>query len=124
MKMISRISEFIKFKGLSVRSFEQSIGASDGMIRRAINNGTDIQSKWITSIAEKYPQINLRWLIIGKGDMLAPNDLPTSSSDKMLLDKVIELTKENTILKEEIKRIGEQKKPIKTDYSVSRAAEP
>lgn len=68
--MIERLQEFIKNQGLSVRSFEQAISASDGMIRRAINNKTDIQSKWLSKIADNYPQLNLNWLITGKGDMI------------------------------------------------------
>lgn len=68
--MIERIEQFIRNQGLSVRAFEKTINASDGMIRRAINNNTDIQSKWITLIAEKYPHMNIEWLVTGKGSML------------------------------------------------------
>ena len=68
--MIERLSEFIKYLNISVRRFEQSISASDGMIRRAINNNTDIQSKWIQNISDKYPELNLGWLVTGKGEML------------------------------------------------------
>lgn len=68
--MIERIEQFIRNQGLSVRAFEKTIDASDGMIRRAINNNTDIQSKWISLIAEKYPHINIEWLVTGKGSML------------------------------------------------------
>ncbi|WP_455670485.1 S24 family peptidase [Phocaeicola faecalis] len=75
--MIERIEQFIKNQKISVRSFEQKILASDGMIRRAINNKTDIQSKWLVIIAENYPQLNLDWLITGKGTMLR-SDQPQS----------------------------------------------
>lgn len=68
--MIERLEEFIKNQCISVRSFEQTISASDGMIRRAINNKTDIQSKWLSKIADNYPQLNLNWLITGKGSMI------------------------------------------------------
>ena len=34
--MTGRLEQFIKNQGFSVRAFEISIGASDGMIRRAI----------------------------------------------------------------------------------------
>lgn len=68
--MIERLEEFIRNQGISVRSFEQTISASDGMIRRAINNKTDIQSKWLSKIADNYPQLNLNWLITGKGSMI------------------------------------------------------
>jgi hypothetical protein len=68
--MIKRLSEFIKKQGISVRAFEQKISASDGMIRRAISNNTDIQCKWMANIADNYPQLNLEWLLTGNGQML------------------------------------------------------
>ena len=68
--MIQRLKYFIESQNVSARAFEQKINASDGMIRRAIANNTDIQSKWITNVAENYPQLNLEWLITGEGDML------------------------------------------------------
>ena len=68
--MINRISEFIESQGISLRAFEQTIGASNGLIRKAIAKNTDIQSKWIESIVENYPHISLEWLITGQGGML------------------------------------------------------
>lgn len=73
--MIERLSQFIKNQGISVRYFEQIISASDGMIRRAITNKTDIQSKWIKNIADNYPDLNLEWLLTGKGEMLKHNQI-------------------------------------------------
>ena len=90
--MIRRIEEFIKYQGISVRAFEQAISASDGMIRRAINNGTDIQSKWITKIADNYPQLNLDWLITGEGKMLKcdNNSINQQSPNDSILLKLLE----------------------------------
>lgn len=68
--MIERINEFIENQGFSIRAFEQKISASNGLIRKAIANNTDIQSKWLTNIVENYPQINPEWLLTGKGAML------------------------------------------------------
>lgn len=68
--MIERLQQFIRNEGISVRAFEQSISTSDGLIRRAITNKADIQSRWLTAIAEKYPHLNIEWLITGKGNML------------------------------------------------------
>lgn len=70
--MISRIKEFIDHEGLTVRSFEQKIGASNGLIRKAIANNTDIQSKWISSIIDNFPHLNPDWLLTGEGKMLRP----------------------------------------------------
>ena len=80
--MIERLHEFIKNQGLTISEFEKSIGASDGLLRRAIKNKTDINSKWIVFISEKYPNLNLDWLIRFEGKMLrdiihATNCAPT-----------------------------------------------
>lgn len=68
--MTDRIRQFIDHQGISIRSFEQTIHASNGLIRKAITNGTDIQSKWITAIAGNFPQLDIEWLLTGKGVML------------------------------------------------------
>ena len=81
--MIERLSQFIQYQGVSVRAFEQSINASDGMIRRAIANKTDIQSKWLSVIAENYPNLNIDWLITGKGNMLKGKLSATTENDNV-----------------------------------------
>lgn len=55
---------------MTIGAMERSIGASKGVLSRAISNGTDIQSKWIQIIVENYPQYSPEWLLTGKGDML------------------------------------------------------
>lgn len=68
--MIERLSQFIDSLNVSVRQFEGKISASNGLIRKAIANKTDIQSKWIVRVAENFPQLNLDWLFTGQGEML------------------------------------------------------
>lgn len=83
--MIERLAQFIDYLDVSVRSFEKKIAASDGMIRRAINNNTDIQSKWMQNIADNYPELNIEWLLTGKGSMLKSEQTeiyPKSQEDK------------------------------------------
>lgn len=68
--MIERLAKFIDYQGISISSFEKIISASDGMIRRAIRNNTDIQSKWITKISDNFPELSIDWLVSGNGSML------------------------------------------------------
>ena len=49
---------------------ERTIGASKGVLSRAINNGTDIQAKWLSIIVENYPRYSTGWLLTGLGTML------------------------------------------------------
>lgn len=67
--ILSRIEEIAKTEGLSITAFERTIGASKGVLSRAINNGTDIQSKWIQTIVENYPRYSPKWLLTGVGEM-------------------------------------------------------
>ncbi len=68
--MLERIRKIIDNEGISVRAFEQRINASNGLIRKAIANNTDIYSKWIGNIVENFPQYSAEWLLTGKGQML------------------------------------------------------
>ena len=83
--ILSRIQEIASNEGIT-------IGASKGVLSRAINNGTDIQAKWLSIIVENYPRYSTGWLLTGAGSMLKddlngiqtadeanPSTLPTTS---------------------------------------------
>ncbi len=69
--ILSRIQDIASNEGITIGALERKIGASKGVLSRAINNGTDIQSKWVQTIVENYPQYSTRWLMTGVGDMLS-----------------------------------------------------
>ncbi|GAA0885612.1 hypothetical protein GCM10009120_42110 [Sphingobacterium siyangense subsp. cladoniae] len=71
--VLKRIKIVADREGMSVSAFEATIGASKGVFTRALANGTDIQSKWLINLVEKYPQYSSEWLLKGEGDMLKPN---------------------------------------------------
>lgn len=54
------IQSYLAENHISIRSFEQSIGASNGVISRALKKHTDIQSKWMSNIFDVYPEIKRR----------------------------------------------------------------
>ena len=69
-RIIPRIKQLAEHEGISIGALERIIGASKGVLSRAISNGTDIQSKWLQAIVENYPQYSAQWLITGKGEMI------------------------------------------------------
>lgn len=71
--MIGRLHEFIKNQGFTISEFEKIIGASDGLLRRAVKNKTDINAKWIVAISENFPSLSMEWLIRSEGSMLRDN---------------------------------------------------
>lgn len=90
--ILSRIQEIASNEGITIGVMERTIGASKGVLSRAINNGTDIQAKWLSIIVENYPRYSTGWLLTGAGSMLKddlkgiqtadeanPSTLPTTS---------------------------------------------
>lgn len=82
----SRLSQIIECKGINVTQFERSIGASSGVIRKAIAQNSDIQSKWLTAISENYPDISPLWILTGRGGMLCDS---SSVADNSITHSVI-----------------------------------
>lgn len=76
-------------EGITIGAIERKIGASKGVLSRAMTNGTDIQAKWITAIVENYPYVSADWLLTGKGEMITSSE---SSQKKMV--KVSEQSQE------------------------------
>lgn len=72
--ILHRIEQIATNEGVKITALEKIIGASKGVLSRAINNGTDIQSKWLQSIVENYPLYSESWLLTGRGSMLKENE--------------------------------------------------
>ena len=83
-KIPPRLKVLADNEGITIGALERIIGASKGVISRAISNGTDIQSKWIQSVVENYPRYSPTWLITGEGEMIKtdePSDDANSVGD-------------------------------------------
>lgn len=57
-------------EGITITSLEKTIGASKGVLSRAINKGTDIQAKWLLALVDNYPRYSAEWILTGNGPML------------------------------------------------------
>ena len=85
--ILSRIQEIASHEGITIGALERQIGASKGVLSRAINNGTDIQSKWVQIIVENYPHYSPRWLMTGRGEMLADEPIVPSKQQPVISDE-------------------------------------
>ena len=81
--ILSRIQEIASNEGITIGAMERSLGASKGVLSRAIANGTDIQSKWIQTLVENYPIYSPEWLLTGKGPMLKSEEQPLPEAKKI-----------------------------------------
>ncbi len=93
-KILSRIKIIADSEGITIGAIERAIGASRGVISKAISKGTDIQSKWLELICENFPTYSPIWLLTGEGSMLrnTPATPPTPTPNA----KIITPTKPTT----------------------------
>ena len=118
--MKSILEVFIKIsenEGIKITQLEEKIGASKGVLSRAIKNNSDIQAKWLLKLVENYPQYNERWLLTGEGNMLKKStpsqEVQEVYDDKYTtsLEKQVALLEKNNALQEE--KIAGLEKTIK-----------
>lgn len=68
--ILHRIELLTKNEGITITALERKIGASKGVLSRALNNNTDIQAKWLQAVVENYPLYSAEWILTGQGSML------------------------------------------------------
>lgn len=115
--MKERILQFIDYKGFSKRKFYAETGLSNGILDKT--SGLSVET--LEKIYSVFPEINLEWLITGKGSMLkeekniqqANNNIAStitqnqnSSSENSEIEA---LRRENTELKNKLIKLMEEK---------------
>ena len=73
--ILDRIEKIAVNEGIKIATMERNLGASKGVLSRAISNRTDIQSKWIRAVVENYPAYSEEWLLTGNGNMLKASSI-------------------------------------------------
>ncbi len=70
MNTLTRLKEYLDFKGISIMKAEQKISASNGSLGSQIRNNKTIGNDKIENILSVFDDLNPTWLLTGKGDML------------------------------------------------------
>lgn len=122
MSVKERIKKFIQTQGITVIEFERTVSASNGYVN-SIHKSIGIDK--LNNIIEKYPILNIEWLLTGNGSMLkdvpptkemspeeyfnkpvpsaAPEPAPTPNDGSIpyIMRRYEELIAENALLKKE-----------------------
>ena len=113
-----RVSESAKYFSMSVREFEKKCNINRGTLGNVKPNHS-ISSDILAKIIDNAPQIDIVWLITGKGEMISKNfeknetiaSEPPHKYAKMdlvaeyLVKRIKDLEKENEELKEKMRSI-------------------
>lgn len=83
-----RLDLFIKYKGLSARSFEKAANIANGTVVRANNS---LRDTTLIKIAQAFPDLNIEWVQHGIGQMLITEPSIDTDIDKSAIpsDKCI-----------------------------------
>ena len=81
MSVKERIILFIKHLQVGQSAFEKSCGLSNGLIN---NIKLSISDKTLQKIAQKHPELNTTWLMMGEGQMLRNTHLISDASVKVV----------------------------------------
>jgi hypothetical protein len=88
-KILENIKHIATNESVTITKLEQLIGASKGVLSRAITQNSEIQTKWLEKIVEIYPQYDCNWLIKSEGEMIkkSAEDLqPTSVKEEIAIN--------------------------------------
>lgn len=70
MGIIERINMFRDYLRIGQTAFEVNVGVAKGYFSKVKTLGSDK----VVSIHERYPQLNIEWLITGEGDMIVSDE--------------------------------------------------
>ena len=79
--MNKRLKQLIDYYGISTRQFEQKINVSNGVIAKVLVQNTTLRSDVLSKIADSFPDINIGWILTGKGEMFLQKSGNTSEED-------------------------------------------
>lgn len=98
-----RIIELIEYKKVKKEKFFSDMGVTSANFRGKASE-TPVNSDIIANIFAIFPDVNLEWLITGKGEMLKMNTLK-EPEDKVSLKKYEEKVEECVRLKMELEAV-------------------
>lgn len=102
-----RLCQLAEALGISNRELSRSIGMSDSYIASLSN---DITLGVANKISITYPQVNLTWLVTGKGEILIKS-APLDNLHEYILE-------ENRVLKEKNEKLTEENKKLFAEVAV------
>jgi hypothetical protein len=106
VKTVDRLDKYLQIKEISPSVFERTCDLSNGYFARQLNVSGSIGSDILEKIAEAYPDLNIAWLITGKGAMITKP--PTTTRDDEQANLLLE--EEQAEYKKKIGLIDDAKK--------------
>lgn len=106
-----KIIQYLETKGVSKRDFYKKTGLSNGFL----DSGKHIGSDNLRVIVDNYPDLNLEWLVMDKGEMIKNTTSLKENLENEMISTLKELLKSKNeqidMLKEKIQTLQNEKSP-------------
>lgn len=76
MDITDRLQLFMQHEGVTAFQMNQAAGLSRTLLSKAIENHQGLNTATIEKIVKKYPNLNVDWLVTGRGEMLINSEAP------------------------------------------------
>lgn len=104
-----RTIKFIKFKGITMKTFEQKCDLSTGYVT-SMRKGYGVDK--LNNVLTAYPDLNREWLLYGEGEMLKPNISQNANGNNNTQVAGNDNHVNSDALDKAIAEIGEQRKLV------------
>lgn len=91
--MKDRIRQLMESQHMTQQNFAQALNMSPASLSSIFNDRTRPTLNHVEAIKNKFPTINIDWLLFGRGDMFlsgedqpSPSSAPTSTAEELRLD--------------------------------------
>ena len=81
--MKDRISALMKHMGMSQKNFAAEICISEGALSSIFSGRTKPTLNTVNNIHERFPEVNMGWLMDGKGEMFISTPLQSNSNEEV-----------------------------------------
>jgi hypothetical protein len=86
LRLIDRIFEYLHHRHLTPYAFERTCGIANGYLKKQMKGKGSVGSEILEKIGDKYRELNLTWVLTGKGKMVnegvyATGDEPSAWSE-------------------------------------------
>lgn len=82
--MKKRLLDFLAYLGMGQNAFEKSVGMSIGSIS-GMTKG--MRADNLAKIMVKYPELNIKWLLLGEGNMLIEKSQESNASTNEIIEE-------------------------------------
>jgi len=84
MDITERLVLFLQHEGLTPFQMNKAAGLSRTLLAKAIDNHQGLSSGTLEKISNTYPNLNIDWLVTGRGEMLIAAEPPKIINKKIL----------------------------------------